>query len=65
MDLARILDHMDGACLPGNNRLSSFVYLYLFMLDCWAATATSYSILLTPVVTVIIAAWLTDEVVTP
>jgi drug/metabolite transporter (DMT)-like permease len=40
-------------------------YLYLFVLDRWTATATSYSILLTPVVTVIIAAWLTDEVVTP
>ncbi len=40
-------------------------YLYLFVLDRWTASATSYSFLLFPVMTVIVAAWLLGEVVTP
>lgn len=40
-------------------------YLYLYVLDRWTASATSYSFLLFPVATVLIAAWLADEVVTP
>lgn len=36
-------------------------YLYLFVLSRWTASATSYSFLLFPVATVVIAAWLTDE----
>jgi drug/metabolite transporter (DMT)-like permease len=39
-------------------------YLQLFVLNRWTATATSYAFLLFPVVTVIISAWLTGEVVT-
>jgi drug/metabolite transporter (DMT)-like permease len=40
-------------------------YLYLFILSRWTATATSYAFLLFPIATVIISAWVTDEVVTP
>jgi drug/metabolite transporter (DMT)-like permease len=39
-------------------------YLQLFVLNRWTATATSYSFLLFPIVTVIVSAWLTGEVVT-
>ncbi len=38
-------------------------YLYLFVLARWTASATSYSFLLFPVSTVVIAAWLAGEVV--
>jgi len=40
-------------------------YLYLFVLIRWTATATSYAFLLFPVATVVIAAWLTGETITP
>ena len=33
-------------------------YLYLYVLARWTASATAYSFLLFPVVTVLIAAWL-------
>ena len=39
-------------------------YLYLFVLEHWTASATSYSFLLFPVGTILIASWLTDEVIT-
>ena len=39
-------------------------YLYLFVLGRWTASATSYSFLLFPVSTIIIAAWLAGEVIT-
>jgi drug/metabolite transporter (DMT)-like permease len=39
-------------------------YLYLHILSRWTASATSYSFLLMPVATVVIAAWLLREVVT-
>jgi len=39
-------------------------YLYLYVLSRWTASATSYSFLLIPVATVVIAAWLAGEVVT-
>lgn len=38
-------------------------YLYLYILSRWTASATSYAFLLAPIVTVILAALLTDEVV--
>jgi len=38
--------------------------LYLYVLSRWTATATSYSFLLIPVATVVIAAWLLGEAVT-
>jgi len=40
-------------------------YLYLFILSRWTATATSYLFLLFPIATVVIAAWISGEVVTP
>lgn len=40
-------------------------YMYLFVLDRWTASATSYSFLLFPVATVVIAAWLLGEIITP
>lgn len=40
-------------------------YLYLLVLSRWTASATSYAFLLFPVATIIIAAWLSHEVVTP
>jgi drug/metabolite transporter (DMT)-like permease len=39
-------------------------YLYLFILSRWTASATSYSFLLFPIATVLIAAWLAHESVT-
>ena len=39
-------------------------YLYIFVLQRWTASATSYAFLLFPVATVIIAAWLLGEAVT-
>ena len=36
-------------------------YLYLFVLSRWPASVTNYSFLLTPIVTVILAAWLLGE----
>jgi drug/metabolite transporter (DMT)-like permease len=39
-------------------------YLFLFVLSHWDASATAYSFLLFPVVTVVIAAWLAGEKVT-
>jgi len=39
-------------------------YLYLLVLSRWTASATSYAFLLFPVATIIIAAWLSHEVVT-
>jgi drug/metabolite transporter (DMT)-like permease len=39
-------------------------YLYLHVLARWTASATSYSFLLMPVATVVIAAWLAGEVIT-
>ena len=36
-------------------------YLFLYVLDRWTASATSYSLLLIPVATIVIAAWLLDE----
>jgi drug/metabolite transporter (DMT)-like permease len=38
-------------------------YLFLYVLDRWTASATSYILLLVPVATIIIAAWLLDETV--
>ena len=40
-------------------------YLYLYVLDRWTASATSYAFLLFPVATIIMAAWLADEAVSP
>jgi drug/metabolite transporter (DMT)-like permease len=40
-------------------------YLYLYVLARWTASATTYSFLLFPVATVIIAAWLAGEIVAP
>lgn len=40
-------------------------YLYLFVLQRWTASGTSYSFLLFPVVTVFVASWLAAEVVSP
>ena len=39
-------------------------YLYLFVLERWTASATSYSFLLFPIATAILASWLTDETIT-
>jgi len=36
-------------------------YLFLYVLDRWTASATSYVFLLVPVATIVIAAWLLDE----
>ncbi|MGW8251328.1 MAG: DMT family transporter [Anaerolineales bacterium] len=38
-------------------------YLYLYVLQRWTASATSYSFLLFPLVTILIASWLADEVI--
>jgi drug/metabolite transporter (DMT)-like permease len=38
-------------------------YLYLYVLARWSASATTYSFLLFPVATVLIAAWLAGEIV--
>ncbi len=40
-------------------------YLYLYVLQRWTASATSYSFLLFPVWTILLASWLTDEVLSP
>jgi len=40
-------------------------YLYLYVLERWTASATSYTFLLFPVATIIIAAWLGGEVISP
>lgn len=40
-------------------------YLYLHVLQRWTASATSYSFLLFPLVTVFVAAWLGGEVISP
>lgn len=39
-------------------------YLFLYVLERWTASATSYSFLLFPVATIIIAAWLAGEEIT-
>jgi len=39
-------------------------YLFLFVLTRWTASATAYSLLLIPVATVLIAAWLIGEIIT-
>ena len=39
-------------------------YLYVFVLGRWTASTTSYSFLLIPAATVIIAAWLAGEAIT-
>ena len=39
-------------------------YLYLYLLEYWTASAASYTFLLFPVATIIIAAWLANEVIT-
>ena len=39
-------------------------YLYLFVLERWTASATSYSFLLFPIATAILASWLADETIT-
>ena len=40
-------------------------YLYLNVLQRWTASATSYSYLLYPVATIVITAWLANEVISP
>lgn len=40
-------------------------YLYLYILERWSASATSYTFLLFPVATVILGAWLANEVISP
>lgn len=40
-------------------------YLYLYILERWTASATSYGFLLFPVATIFIASWLADEVISP
>lgn len=39
-------------------------HLYLYVLERWTASATSYAFLLFPIVTILVAAWLLDEVIT-
>jgi drug/metabolite transporter (DMT)-like permease len=39
-------------------------YCFLYVLDRWTASATSYSLLLIPVATFVVAAWLLDEQIT-
>ena len=39
-------------------------YLYLYVLERWTASATAYTFLLFPIVTILVAAWLLDEVIT-
>jgi drug/metabolite transporter (DMT)-like permease len=39
-------------------------YLFLYVLQRWTASATSYILLLVPMATIIIASWLLDEQVT-
>jgi drug/metabolite transporter (DMT)-like permease len=40
-------------------------YALLYVLDRWTASATSYALLLVPIATFILAAWLLDEQITP
>lgn len=40
-------------------------YLYLYVLERWTASATSYTFLLFPISTLLLAAWLTDEIISP
>jgi drug/metabolite transporter (DMT)-like permease len=40
-------------------------YLFLFLLNQWTASATSYAFLLFPIATIFIAVWLLGETVTP
>jgi len=40
-------------------------YLYLVILSRWTASATSYAFLLFPIATILLAAWLMDETITP
>jgi drug/metabolite transporter (DMT)-like permease len=40
-------------------------YLYLYVLRRWTASVTSYSYLLFPVATVVVAAWLLNEAISP
>ncbi len=40
-------------------------YLYLYVLQRWTASATSYSFLLFPVWTILLASWLADEMLSP
>ncbi len=42
-----------------------FCYLYLYVLERWTASATSFSFLLIPVATIFIAGWIGNEVVMP
>jgi drug/metabolite transporter (DMT)-like permease len=39
--------------------------LYLFVLGRWTATGTSYAFVLNPLVTVVLAAFITDEIISP
>ncbi|GAG94727.1 unnamed protein product, partial [marine sediment metagenome] len=39
-------------------------YSFLYVLNRWSASATSYSTLLIPVATIVVAAWLLDEQIT-
>jgi len=40
-------------------------YLYLYVLERWTASATSYTFLLFPVATIIMASWLAGEIISP
>jgi drug/metabolite transporter (DMT)-like permease len=40
-------------------------YLYLFIVQRWTASATSYQFVLFPFVTVLLAGWLVDETINP
>jgi drug/metabolite transporter (DMT)-like permease len=40
-------------------------WLYVFVLRAWTASAASYQMVLIPLVTVVISAWLHDEDITP
>ena len=39
-------------------------YLFIYMLQRWTASATSYALLLVPLATIVVASWLLDEQVT-
>jgi drug/metabolite transporter (DMT)-like permease len=40
-------------------------WLYVFVLRGWTASAASYQLVLIPLVTVVVSAWLQDERITP
>jgi drug/metabolite transporter (DMT)-like permease len=40
-------------------------WLYVFVLSGWTASAASYQLVLIPLVTVVVSAWLQDERITP